>query len=100
MKVETKFCQTCNARERVIEHGKCIVCGHPPSEVWKWASDPLTWGSQRRKKALDDMAMKRGFPTLQWPQWPHDYTGLDRYVAILCVLGTLYVVLQVVRWLV
>lgn len=26
------FCRTCNARERVIDRGRCVVCGRPPSE--------------------------------------------------------------------
>lgn len=27
------FCASCNARERAIVAGRCIVCGNPPKEA-------------------------------------------------------------------
>lgn len=34
MKLTTRFCQTCNARDRIIQNGKCIVCGTTNVPGW------------------------------------------------------------------
>lgn len=77
MKITTQFCQYCNARERVIEHGKCIICGNPP---------------EMRVETTD--LPKLGH--VDWPEW----TWLDRYVLVLCVVVSLYLLWNVVKWLI
>lgn len=32
-RVVLAFCRSCNARERVIDRGRCVVCGRPPAEA-------------------------------------------------------------------
>lgn len=42
MKLTTRFCQTCNARDRIIQHGRCITCGYRP-ETKYGAPHRHTW---------------------------------------------------------
>lgn len=74
-----KFCQTCNARERVITHGRCLVCGNPP-ELRVKATDPLT---------DNDLT----------PVSPLRWTWLDLWILVLCVTVTVYWGWHVVKWL-
>jgi len=30
MAYNVKFCRTCNARERIIIDGRCVICGRDP----------------------------------------------------------------------
>lgn len=71
------FCKTCNRRDAIIQHGRCIVCGYPPNERHESTDPP-----KPRVEVRSD--------------WPF----LDRYVAVLCVVVTLYVMAQVVRWII
>lgn len=50
MKTETSFCQTCNARDRVIDHGKCVVCGFDPRT--DHGTTPSLWEAAGRDSRL------------------------------------------------
>lgn len=82
-----RYCVTCNARERVIEHGKCVVCGNDPM------TRTLHIGPLTTRATTDP-------PTVL--QWFHDrfagWTRLDFYCLVMCVLATVYLAIHVVLW--
>lgn len=82
MKRELKFCKTCNARERVIQNGVCVICGCNP------ATDPPSTSYTFTRGMVDRVIDKRS----DWPL-------IDKYVFGLCVVATLYIVIQVALWI-
>lgn len=74
-----RYCNTCNARERVIEHGHCIVCGcNPTARPVNATTDP---------------------PRSSWGRFV-GWSRLDAYVLVLCIVTTWYLAVKVLQWLV
>lgn len=76
-----KFCRTCNCRERVIEYGKCIICGHDPDEY------PVNDYLIPPRKMFSDIHRGRG-----------EWTALDWYALGVCVVMTVYILVHIVVW--
>lgn len=101
---EIRFCVTCEARDRTFIDGRCVICGNPPVEppnrtfVWtgvrgNWV-EGANWEGGEVPTSDDDVqvVVKR--------QWFKGWTVIDWWACTLCVIATVYLVVQVVRWVV
>lgn len=79
---ETKFCLTCNCRERVIVRGKCIMCGNDPT------MEPEVEQPTHQVNVTDFVTVRSS------GKWAR----VDYVIAVGLVIGTLYVLWQVSRW--
>lgn len=79
---ESKFCLTCNCRERVIVRGKCIMCGNDPTVI------PETEQPTHHANITDFVTVESG------GKW----TWVDYVMVGGLVIAVAYLLWQVSRW--